>query len=133
MGVEEVQRLQDDKLAVIGLTSRDIISGAELRLLEMPIKVIEESSRLVEKYGALSRSNQITIRRSWAEVYFLSPFDMIETDTYGDYQTVLFVNETALAACRQYGYSLPTPIGSVTRRDLPNDLGTLLTCPIMHL
>jgi len=114
-----------DEFYVVGLSSADVLAGIEMRLTDLPMQ-----AELDPVYIAASS------RGKRAEIYFLTEFiedksGLPETAPPSefvdlDFHSVLFVNEIAMALCTKYGPALPKPIRTITRGQLPKNLGTLL-------
>jgi hypothetical protein len=104
----------DDVFHVIGFTSQDVLSGSHMHLMK--------------RLGTSAPSSEAKL----VEVYFLDPF--IATDAaayrlYGDYLSVYFYSDLALALSRDYGLALPPVIAKVTRAELPVGIGTSIRMP----
>lgn len=124
----------DDIFYVIGFTRADIASGALRNLLSLSLKSLEQMTRLHQRVGplAIAAARGLVVKEP-IEVYFESPLDAEPSRNfrkeYGEnYETVQFLNETAMRLCNEFGISLPNVIRIVRRSELPTQYGTMVYC-----
>lgn len=104
----------EDVFHVIGFTSQDALSGAPLQLtqrLRTPAHPL--GAKLVEVYSLDS---------------FTAP-DPAAFKLYGNYLSVYFYSDTALALSKDYSIRLPPVIAKITRAELPLGVGTSIRMP----
>ena len=102
----------------------------------MGFKNLRKMGGLNAKFGPLITAvNHGTVSRSLCEVYFLAPFSHKEVVAFQESRgikgarSIYFFNETAVGLAKEFGVSLPAPVGTITRAELeqlPGGLGTLL-------
>ena len=122
----------DDIFYIIGFTNADIASGALRNLLSLSLKSLEQMTRLHQRVGplAIAAARGLVVKET-IEVYFESPLDAEPSrnfrNEYGEnYQTVQFLNETAMRLCIEFGINLPNMIRIVRRNELPTQYGTMV-------
>jgi hypothetical protein len=122
----------DDIFYVIGFTRADIASGALHNLTSLSLKSLEEMRKLHQRVGPLAiAAAHGLVAKETIEVYFESALDAEQgrnfRNEYGeDYQTVQFLNETAMRLCREFGINLPNLIRTIRRNQLPLQHGTMV-------
>ncbi len=105
----------DDIFHAIGFTNKDFFSGTHMKLMQRLgiIPAQPPGAKLVE-------------------VYFLdavSAPDPSAFKLYGDYLSVYFYSDTALALSEVYGIRLPPVIAKITRSELPLGAGISIRMP----
>jgi len=104
----------DDVFHVIGFTKQALLSGAEMQLeIRLGMGTPTATGKLVE-------------------VYFLDSLIAPDPDAfrlYGDYLSVSFYSDAALALSKEYGITLPPAIATITRAELPPGVGISIKMP----
>ncbi len=121
-----------DIFYVIGFTRAAIAAGALRNLISLSLKSLEQMTKLHQRVGplAIAAARGLVVKEP-IEVYFESPLDAEPSrdfrKEYGEnYQTVHFLNETAMRLCIEFGISLPNMIRIVRRNELPPHYGTMV-------
>ena len=121
-----------DIFYVIGFTRADIAAGALRNLISLSLKSLEQMTKLHQRVGplAIAAARGLVVKER-IEVYFESPLDAEPSrnflNEYGEnYQTVQFMNETAMRLCIEFGINLPNMIRIVRRNELPTQYGTMV-------
>lgn len=94
----------EDVFHAIGFTYQDVLSGLELRLIQ-----------LFETPASPSESRLV-------EVYFIELFNAPDIDAfahYGNFMAVYFYSDTAIELVRDFGLMLPPVIATITRGEIP--------------
>jgi hypothetical protein len=95
----------DDVFHVTGFTYQDVLSGVELKLIQLfETPSIPSETRLVE-------------------VYFIELFsapDMAAFTHYGHFLAVYFYNDAAIELSNDFGLRLPRVIEKITRAQIPS-------------
>jgi hypothetical protein len=123
---------QDDVFYVVGFTREDILAGALRSLTSLSFKALEETGRLHQRLGRLAiAAERGVVVKNTIEIYFESLFDAKQgrnpRNEYGDeYQTVQFLNVTAMRLCAEFGIGLPGVIRTIRRNQLPAQHGTTI-------
>lgn len=122
----------DDNFYVIGFTRGDIAAGALRNLLSLSLKSLEQMTKLHKRVGplAIAAARGLVVKEP-IEVYFESLLDAEPgrnfLKEYGEnYETVQFLNETAMRLCIEFGINLPNIIRIVRRDELPPHYGTMV-------
>jgi len=122
----------DDISYVIGFTRGDVAVGAFRNLISLSLKSLEQMTKLHQRVGplAIAAARGLVVKER-IEVYFESPLDAEPSrnflNEYGEnYQTVQFMNETAMRLCIEFGINLPNMIRIVRRNELPTQYGTMV-------
>jgi hypothetical protein len=122
----------DDVFHAVGYTNRDIIEGAQFRLLDVSRRAMMENHELWKELGPLASAMQSgTVKREFIEVLSVTPFlgesDMpYKAPNNEMYLSIEYLSDAALRLCREYGIEHPPVIEKVRRADIPGQHGTTL-------
>jgi hypothetical protein len=95
-------------------------------------------TRLHQRVGPLAIAAALgLVVKEPIEIYFESPLDAEPgrnfRKEYGEnYETVQFLNETAMRLCNEFGMNLPNMIRLVRRSGLPPQYGTMFIVGPIH-
>ena len=119
----------DDVFHIIGFTHEDILSGAQIRAMEIQSENLKMMVALHGTLGplAVAAERGLVILKP-LEVYFLDPFVSLGDDSfekqYGrKFQVVDYYGETALELSKRFNLKLPAAIGQLSREQLPKRFG----------